>query len=481
MEPRFTLTSDSSIHAGTAAPISADPGGILFGSIATSTTAGLAAYYLQKKKEEEEERRAAMEAQIEREKKVAEKQREAWKERNAQEAVIKLRNELNDNGLDPAAASAVMAEYRQNGADAAHAKIAEIAARKETPNTGVTWKVDPSPAGLGKPQQTNPPAGNPTVEHNREKFDPVFESIVEKGSTWNAQDGVVPIAKKQETGNWFTNFIDKAKTFISDHVDTGYESDRNQSSAAVWKSTFDTPSYENIHERKLVDLNQNAYSPSYSSLEGKKYGNTANSIITTLDGSEDVVEASKIKFTELESGNISVSVNDFIGEKVATRQSIFGRTEYESTATDIGYAGTKYTAEALAATTANGLLKGSISGSAWVTAGATSLIGNGLEYGYGSKTTDEFFTRTVKNQDFWASTIADTIVTLSTGVAAALIVGGAITFAVSAGFVAAATAPLWLVIGGTVVVGALIGGLLGNWKVNDYLQNIINSGINLLK
>jgi hypothetical protein len=41
-----STASDSSIHAGTAAPISADPGGILFGSIATSTTAGLAAYYL---------------------------------------------------------------------------------------------------------------------------------------------------------------------------------------------------------------------------------------------------------------------------------------------------------------------------------------------------------------------------------------------------------------------------------------------------
>jgi len=110
-------------------------------------------------------------------------------------------------------------------------------------------------------------------------------------------------------------------------------------------------------------------------------------------------------------------------------------------------------------------------------AGATSFLSNSFEYGWGSTSVDDFSNRTLENQDFWASTLADTVVGVATGLAAAAIVGGTILGLTALGLTAAATAPVWLVVGATALVAAAIGVGLSNLGVNEALEGVFNQGI----
>lgn len=123
---------------------------------------------------------------------------------------------------------------------------------------------------------------------------------------------------------------------------------------------------------------------------------------------------------------------------------------------------------------ANSVLKGATSGQAWVLAGGTSFISNSIEYGWGSKNIDDFANRTVKNQDFWASTIGDTVVGMATGALAAGIVALGM-LALPAAVVA--TAPVWGVVLATAGVAALIGIGLSAAGVNTNAKIVANAGI----
>jgi hypothetical protein len=178
---------------------------------------------------------------------------------------------------------------------------------------------------------------------------------------------------------------------------------------------------------------------------------------------------SQFHLDQLKSGYISVSSN------VLPKT----RNVYKATVIDSGFEfyGTRYLPQSVAKITAKGLISNSINGEAWFVAGGTSLISNSVEYGWGATNINEFFDRTVENQDFWASTAADTVVGVATGLLAAAVVAGVIVGLTSVGVVAAATAPLWLVVGATAVVGAAIGVGLSALGVNQWVQNIFNTGI----
>ncbi|HEX2995563.1 MAG TPA: hypothetical protein VHP14_12105 [Anaerolineales bacterium] len=93
----------------------------------------------------------------------------------------------------------------------------------------------------------------------------------------------------------------------------------------------------------------------------------------------------------------------------------------------------------------------------------------------GATSVEDFGNRTVMNQNFWTGTAADTVVGVGTGLAAAAIVGGTIVGLTALGVAAAATAPVWLVVGATALVGAAIGYGLSKAKVNDGVQNVFNN------
>ena len=117
------------------------------------------------------------------------------------------------------------------------------------------------------------------------------------------------------------------------------------------------------------------------------------------------------------------------------------------------------------------MISGAINGDAWAVAGATSLLSNAIEYGYGSNNVEEFADRTYRNQDFWASTAADTIVGVATGAAAA----GLVALGIAA--IGVTTAPVWAVVGATALLAAGIGMGLNALGVNNAVQDVINLGI----
>ncbi len=125
--------------------------------------------------------------------------------------------------------------------------------------------------------------------------------------------------------------------------------------------------------------------------------------------------------------------------------------------------------------TAQGLITSSINGDAWFVAGATSLISNSVTYGWGATSLEDFSNKTVEKQDFWASTSADTVIGVATGLLAALAVGGTM---VALGI---ATAPLWAVVGVTALVGVGIGMIFNVAGANEGLKGVFNTGIDAVQ
>jgi hypothetical protein len=105
----------------------------------------------------------------------------------------------------------------------------------------------------------------------------------------------------------------------------------------------------------------------------------------------------------------------------------------------------------------------------------TSLITNSVEYGWGSTSFDDYTNRTFENQDFWASTSADAVVGVATGLLAALVVGaGMLALGITA-------APLLAVVGVTALVGIGVGMTFNALGVNQWLQGVFNTGIDTVQ
>lgn len=153
---------------------------------------------------------------------------------------------------------------------------------------------------------------------------------------------------------------------------------------------------------------------------------------------------------KLESGQISVSANRPAGT----------RLDYKVSVVDEGFefAGTKYNPSTVGNITSKGLLKSAVSKGALALTGLVAFGSNMWEFGrdeeFGSP---EYWDAAVKNREFWVSTGVDFGVSVLVGLAAAGVVAASIAGFVALGVTAAATAPLWAVVGVTVIVGIFIG------------------------
>jgi hypothetical protein len=179
---------------------------------------------------------------------------------------------------------------------------------------------------------------------------------------------------------------------------------------------------------------------------------------------------SKLKFNDLGDGKVSVSAQTPPGTRLDYKASLASR----EMGTEFSIFGTRYNATTLAKITATGLLKGSVSNSTVALAGVGSLGGNLIEYGAGSTSLEDFGNRTVENQDFWASTLADTIVSVGTGVLAAAAVS---LLVAAAAVVLGVSAPLWVAVAATAGIGIGLGLVAESLGINKGLEGVINQGI----
>jgi len=76
-----------------------------------------------------------------------------------------------------------------------------------------------------------------------------------------------------------------------------------------------------------------------------------------------------------------------------------------------------------------------------------------------------FWDRTVRNREFWVSTVVDVAVSVAVGVAAAAIVGA----------VVAATTPVWLAVAVTAGLGLVLGALVEASGLPDALKHSANA------
>ena len=133
-----------------------------------------------------------------------------------------------------------------------------------------------------------------------------------------------------------------------------------------------------------------------------------------------------------------------------------------------------YTAEEVASITQKGLLRGAWSKGNWLLGGTLALIENAWEFGHDPEEGDTFWERTVLNREFWVSVAVDTAISVAIGVAAAALVAGAIAVLVTIGFTAAASAPLWLIVGVTTGLAIYLGAQIEDWGVPEILKTKIN-------
>jgi hypothetical protein len=183
---------------------------------------------------------------------------------------------------------------------------------------------------------------------------------------------------------------------------------------------------------------------------------------------------SKLKFTNLDSGYVGVSADTPPGT----------RLDYKQFVADQGFdfLGTRYLPETVVSNISKGLIEDSLGVESIALGFEVSFVSNGIKYGKGSKNVDEFIDRTVMNQEFWSSTLADTVVSIITGVLAAAIVSGILAAAAAfLGASAVAAVPLAAIIVITAIVGAGIGIGLDSIGVNNGVKNAIDAMITSIK
>jgi hypothetical protein len=179
----------------------------------------------------------------------------------------------------------------------------------------------------------------------------------------------------------------------------------------------------------------------------------------------------QLHLNDLGNRKVSVSVDAPAGDKLWYKSCLAGE--------GFDLTGTTYKVSSVAFRTGAGLLKGSISNPTVATAGIGSFLGNMFEYGYGNTDSpQDLVDSTVGNQDFWASTVADTIISVGVGIAAAAVVAGGI--AVGA-LLFGVTAPLWAPVAATAVLAVGAGLVLEATGVNEKGKDVVNQAIDAVK
>jgi hypothetical protein len=242
----------------------------------------------------------------------------------------------------------------------------------------------------------------------------------------------------------------------------------NSVNAARWAGLAANYQGRNAGEVNLSDIAcTHGGSSQQDNLVKDRFSDVYDPLVGAAMGVNAANNVNKLQFNIVGNGYVSVSSNT----PPATRAM------YKATVIEQGYEfnGTRYLPSTVSQITAKGLITNSINGDAWFVAGATSLISNSISYGWGATSLEDFSNKTVEKQDFWASTSADTVIGVATGLLAALAVGGAM---VALGI---ATAPLWAVVGVTALVGVGIGMIFNAAGANEGLKGVFNTGIDAVQ
>jgi len=163
-----------------------------------------------------------------------------------------------------------------------------------------------------------------------------------------------------------------------------------------------------------------------------------------VNGLQDAFAVRHLKFTELESGKISVHADTPPGTRWAYRQLVLEK--------GFDFRGTRYNPKTVASLTAKGLWEGAKKDVPL--AGVLAFGENLWTFGTDPSKGATFWDRTVKNREFWVSTVVDFGISVAVGfVAAAIVAAASAGLTVALGF----TVPLWLAVGATAILSVGIG------------------------
>ena len=186
--------------------------------------------------------------------------------------------------------------------------------------------------------------------------------------------------------------------------------------------------------------------------------------VKLVRSARSAMTASAIQLAALESGHVGVRVGNAVaqGSKIAFRRS-----------PPFSFAGTRYNPSTVTRITGRGLLRGALSKGALGISAVTSLAVNLYDYGLG-----ENRNKGILSPEFAASTMVDYGLAAGAGLLAAGIVtvGGIAATGLLALVGITVTAPLWLAIGATAIVGLGIGVALDHFGVGDGLKAKVVDG-----
>ena len=228
------------------------------------------------------------------------------------------------------------------------------------------------------------------------------------------------------------------------------EDDKSQS-LADWKKADMRATDEAVKEQKYKDGFMAYYEGRKAGEEKKPWWKKAvdwasgdsDKITNTAKVSWDAGKMRNLNFTQLDDGHISVSAQTPSGTRIAYRADLANE--------GFEFVGTRYNPSTVSNITARGLLKGAISKSSLIFAGAVSLGQNLMDFGRGKEfASPEYWDSTVMNSEFWVSTGVDSVVSIAVGASAAALVGGVLV-------VTGAVVALPVAIVATAVVGVAIG------------------------
>jgi hypothetical protein len=417
-----------------AVPPLAEPDGINWGAGALAAAAGMSAYYLSKRREEEEAQRRAVREQ------VAAKN-DALRAKEAQQREqAKIENYLQGKA---------MLEAQLASSDLSDAEKAEIRDRLKAEGVASAMGLTTEKA---------------IAQHEREAQAQQAKREFELAWLLDADKSENERHAEHINSDEYKAYQAKLLAWHQEQERKKAEEAERQQHSATWaafreleKGSYTAPMCGPEDDAKILPHP-----------DGVLAGKTYKAIAPALVGFDDAWQVRHVNLNMLDSGHISVSSNVPPGTRATYKANLNANH-------NLNLAGTRY----LPQTVANNRFWGSVRGAG--KAGAWSLpisaIGNAIEYGWGSSSLEELSDRTVKNQDYWSSTVADTIVGIGAGLAAAALVAGTIVGLVALGFAAAATAPVWLTVGATVVVASLIGVACTNFGVDDYVKGQVDNVI----
>jgi|GEM_PF-6816184 uncharacterized membrane protein len=184
---------------------------------------------------------------------------------------------------------------------------------------------------------------------------------------------------------------------------------------------------------------------------------------TGTDAAVDANQVRHVEFTPQNNGNYSVSAPD---------APEGARLDYYNSNVLPNYdlpPGGNYAPSTINTRVATGLLDDAISGTSFAVAGVTSVVTNAIEYGSSAENLEEFSNQTIENQEFWVSTVVDTVLSVVIGLAAAAIVAGVLMFL-------GVTAPLWM----TIVAVGLVSVFITSAVTSSGLPDTLDANGNML-